>query len=148
MAGEGQLRAVAAPGGPADRPGQGGDHEDPEAQEQGGEEPGAGEIPRRGLEHHEGRDEAEAQPDDLAVDDLRRHEFMTMSITPAERRELPPFSRRSTEERPELDDEPALRTDAAIHLSDKPACLDEYRTRPPAEWVTAHHHPGLPGHRR
>src|SRR3546814_14879170 len=95
MAGEGQRRAVAAPGGPADRPGQGGDHEDPEAQEQGGEEPGAGEIPRRGLEHHEGRDAAEAQPDDLAVDDLRRHEFMTMSITPDEKRDIHPYARRS-----------------------------------------------------
>src|SRR3546814_15412517 len=105
MAGEGQVRAVAAPGGPADRPGQGGDHEDPEDQEQGGEEPGAGELPRRGLEHHEGRDEAEAQPDALAADDPSRHEFMTMSITPAERRDLLPSARRSPEDRTENDDE-------------------------------------------
>src|SRR3546814_9247114 len=58
-----------------------------------------------------------------------RHEFMTMSITPDERRDLHPFARRSAEARQEIDDEAAVLIEADLHLSDQPECLEEARIR-------------------
>src|SRR3546814_4911024 len=69
-----------------------------------------------------------------------RHEFMTMSITPDERRDLHPFARRSAEARQEIDDEAAVLIEADLHLSDQPECLEEARIRPPAVGVGADHH--------
>src|SRR3546814_19456295 len=74
-----------------------------------------------------------------------RHEFMTMSITPDERRDLHPFARRSAEARQEIDDEAAVLIEADLHLSDQPECLEEARIRPPAVGVGADHHPGMLG---